>query len=45
LCVGFGAAAELAGKEMEFDNAHIKYLSEKFYNKIKKDIPEWRFRI
>ena len=25
---------------MEFDNTHIKRLSEKFYNKIKEDIPE-----
>jgi cysteine desulfurase len=38
--VGFGAAAELAGQEMEFDNAHIKRLSEKFYSKIKERIPD-----
>jgi cysteine desulfurase len=25
---------------MEFDTTHIKRLSEKFYNKIKEDIPE-----
>lgn len=34
LCVGFGAACELAGREMEYDHEWITYLSEKLQQGI-----------
>jgi cysteine desulfurase len=40
LCVGFGAACELAGKEMENDSKWIQYLSGKLQNGIEARIPE-----
>lgn len=36
LCVGLGAACELAGKEMENDHAHIKRLSDRLYDKLRE---------
>lgn len=40
LCVGMGAACELAEKEMEFDTEWVTYLSNKLENGIKERIPE-----
>lgn len=40
LVVGLGAAAEIAGKEMEADTKRIKALSDKFYRGIMDAIPE-----
>ncbi len=40
LCVGFGAACELAQKEYEYDIEWIHYLSEKLQNGIESRIPE-----
>ena len=40
LCVGFGAACELAAKEREFDTEWIEYLSEKLRKGIEDNIPE-----
>jgi cysteine desulfurase len=40
LCVGFGAACEIAAKEREFDQEWIEYLSEKLRKGIEEDIPE-----
>lgn len=40
LCVGFGAACELAAKEREFDQEWIEYLSEKLRRGIEDNIPE-----
>jgi len=40
LCVGFGAACELAQKEYEYDSEWIKYLSEKLQKGIESRIPE-----
>jgi cysteine desulfurase len=36
LVVGLGVAAEIAKNEMEKDSAHIKKLSDKFYNAVMK---------
>lgn len=38
LCVGFGAACELAGREMEYDHTWITYLSEKLQKGIEGHI-------
>jgi cysteine desulfurase len=40
LIVGLGKAAEIAGRDMEKDYQHVKYLSDKFYNAITSKIPE-----
>lgn len=40
LCVGLGAACELAQKEMTYDKEWITYLSNKLENGIKERIPE-----
>jgi len=40
LCVGMGAACELAQKEMEYDEQWITYLSNKLENGIRERIPE-----
>ena len=40
LCVGMGAACELAQKEMKYDEEWITYLSNKLENGIKERIPE-----
>jgi len=40
LCVGFGAACELAQKEYEYDSEWIHYLSEKLQKGIESRIPE-----
>ncbi len=40
LCVGMGAACELAQKEMEYDKEWITYLSDKLESGIKERIPE-----
>jgi len=40
LCVGMGAACELAEKEMEVDDQWITYLSNKLENGIKERIPD-----
>jgi len=40
LCVGFGAACELASQEMEFDTAWVNYLSEKLLNGIMEKVPD-----
>jgi cysteine desulfurase len=40
LCVGLGAACELAQKEMEFDKEWITYLSHKLQTGIEENIPE-----
>ena len=40
LCVGFGAACELARKEMEIDHEWIMYLSNKLQKGIEERIPE-----
>jgi len=40
LCVGFGAACELAAKETEFDKEWIEYLAEKLRKGIEENIPE-----
>eukprot|EP00640_Fibrocapsa_japonica_P001645 CAMPEP_0113933978 /NCGR_PEP_ID=MMETSP1339-20121228/1331_1 /TAXON_ID=94617 /ORGANISM="Fibrocapsa japonica" /LENGTH=496 /DNA_ID=CAMNT_0000935573 /DNA_START=29 /DNA_END=1519 /DNA_ORIENTATION=- /assembly_acc=CAM_ASM_000762 len=40
LLVGFGAACEVAEKEMEYDEAWVNYLSEKLYNGIMEHIPD-----
>mmetsp|Transcript_28800 Transcript_28800/g.44031 ORF Transcript_28800/g.44031 Transcript_28800/m.44031 type:complete len:480 (+) Transcript_28800:64-1503(+) len=40
LCVGMGAACELAEKEMEYDEEWIGYLSAKLENGMKERIPE-----
>eukprot|EP00804_Cyclotella_cryptica_P029692 CCRYP_018707-RA/>CCRYP_018707-RA protein AED:0.11 eAED:0.11 QI:78/1/1/1/1/1/4/140/475 len=39
LCAGFGAACELAEKEMEIDDAWIRYLSDKLCSGIEARIP------
>ncbi|KAL7515123.1 hypothetical protein ACHAXN_012406 [Cyclotella atomus] len=39
LCAGFGAACELAEKEMEIDDAWIRYLSNKLCRGIEERIP------
>lgn len=40
LCVGLGAACELARKEMPYDKEWITYLSNKLENGIKERIPD-----
>lgn len=40
LCVGLGAACELAQKEMPYDKEWITYLSNKLENGIKERIPD-----
>ena len=40
LCVGFGAACDLAMKEYEYDHEWITYLSEKLRKGIEEKIPE-----
>ena len=40
LCVGFGAACELAQKEYIYDHAWIEYLSQKLRNGIEERIPQ-----
>jgi cysteine desulfurase len=40
LCVGMGAACELAQKEMEYDTEWITHLSNRLENGIKERIPE-----
>jgi cysteine desulfurase len=40
LCVGFGAACDIAQKEYEFDHEWILYLSEKLRNGIEQRIPQ-----
>ncbi|MDA0902296.1 MAG: IscS subfamily cysteine desulfurase [Proteobacteria bacterium] len=40
LVAGLGLAAQIAKEEMKKDNAHIKKLSDKFYNAITKNLPE-----
>jgi len=40
LCVGFGAACELAQNEMAYDTEWITYLSKKLQNGIEERIPE-----
>ena len=40
LVVGFGEAARLARLEMAKDEAHVRHLSEKFYNAIVATIPD-----
>ncbi|KAL3815849.1 hypothetical protein ACHAXA_002265 [Cyclostephanos tholiformis] len=39
LCVGFGAACELASREMEYDTAWVTYLSDKLCRGIEERIP------
>jgi cysteine desulfurase len=39
LCAGFGAACELAAREMEFDTAWVSYLSDKLCEGIERRIP------
>ncbi|MBL6785524.1 MAG: IscS subfamily cysteine desulfurase [Rickettsiales bacterium] len=38
--VGFGAAAEIASKNMQSENERIKTLANNFYQKLKKNIPD-----
>ncbi|MFN7039178.1 MAG: IscS subfamily cysteine desulfurase [Alphaproteobacteria bacterium] len=40
LVVGLGKAALIASQRMDTDNQHVKYLSDKFYNAIIKQIPD-----
>ena len=40
LCVGFGAACELAEKEMDFDTQWVQYLSDKLCTGIEARIPQ-----
>lgn len=40
LCVGFGAACELAGREFDYDHEWIMYLSKKLQRGIEDKIPE-----
>lgn len=40
LIVGLGKAAEIAAAEMSSENEKIKYLRDKFYNAIIKNIPD-----
>lgn len=40
LCVGFGAACELAQKEYEYDSEWVQYLSNKLQKGIEERIPE-----
>lgn len=40
LCVGLGAACELAQKEMDYDKEWITYLSNRLENGIRERIPE-----
>ena len=40
LCVGFGAACDIAAKEREFDQEWVEYLSEKLRKGIEDNIPE-----
>ena len=40
LCAGFGAACELAAREMEYDTEWISYLSDKLKRGIEERIPE-----
>jgi len=40
LCVGFGAACELAQKEYDYDSEWVNYLSEKLRKGIEEKIPE-----
>lgn len=40
LCVGFGAACELAQKEMTYDTEWVTYLSNKLQNGIQDRIPD-----
>lgn len=40
LCVGLGAACEIAQNEMEFENARITKLKDHFWNKLKNALPE-----
>merc|ERR1712232_341541 len=40
LCVGFGAACELAQKEFEYDTEWVSYLSRKLQTSIEENIPE-----
>ena len=39
ICAGFGAACELAQKEMDFDSAWVNYLSDKLCRGIEERIP------
>lgn len=39
LCVGFGAACEIAKKELPHDEAWIHFLANRLYEGIKKNIP------
>lgn len=40
LCVGFGAACDIAKKEFEYDHQWITYLSQKLQTGIEEKIPE-----
>lgn len=40
LCVGFGAACDIAAKESEFDQEWIEYLADKLRRGIEENIPE-----
>jgi len=40
LCVGMGAACELAQKEMDYDKEWVTYLSNKLENGLKERIPD-----
>lgn len=40
LCVGFGAACQVANEEMQLDHEWITYLSKKLQNGIEEKIPE-----
>jgi cysteine desulfurase len=40
LIVGFGKSAEISKFQMTQDYAHVKYLSDKFYNGIMENIPD-----
>ena len=39
LVVGFGAACEIAGREMERDLAHVRKLSQRLYDGVVKAVP------
>ncbi len=40
LVVGFGAAAEIAQKEMSADDEHVRALNDRFFKKIVENIPD-----
>ena len=40
LCVGFGAACDIAAKESEFDQEWVEYLAEKLRRGIEDNIPD-----